>query len=124
MIHWYVFSGFIHWFVINHPFSQFQLFSKNYADMMKDFITDDHDHPFSITSLSVQIFTVPTIAHYLIETHDVIFTIMRTLMSECEQKLNSGILLTEILADRFFSYRGDLLQGLLNIYIFYTICCI
>ncbi|CAL8120131.1 unnamed protein product [Orchesella dallaii] len=65
------------------------LFSRNYADMMKDFIIDDHDHPYSITSLSVQIFTVPTIAHFLIEAHDVIFTIMRTLMSECEQKLNS-----------------------------------
>lgn len=80
--------------------------------MMKDFITDDHDHPYSITSLSVQIFTVPTIAHYLIESHDVIFTIMRTLMSECEQKLNRGMSLKKYLSKRMFSDHGDIVEGL------------
>lgn len=83
--------------------------------MMKDFIADDHDHPYSITSLSVQIFTVPTIAHYLIESHDVIFTIMRTLMSECEQKLNSGMSVQDSIMQRFLT-NGDLIQGLFFIY--------
>ncbi len=29
-------------------------------------VQDDHDHSFSVTSLSVQLFTVPTLAHFLI----------------------------------------------------------
>ncbi len=67
-----------------------QVFGRNYADLMKDFIVDDHDHIYSVTSLSVQIFTVPTLAHYLIDEHDVFSTILRTFMSECEGKLNDG----------------------------------
>ena len=42
------------------------LFTKNYGQMMKEFINDDNDKSFSVTSLSVQIFTVPTLAHFLI----------------------------------------------------------
>jgi len=57
---------------------------------MKDFILDDHEHSFSITSLSVQVFTVPSLAHYLVEEQEVLFTIMRVLLSECEQRLNSS----------------------------------
>ena len=68
----------------------FQAFGKHYADLMKEFILDDHDHIYSVTSLSVQIFTVPTLAHYLIEEHDVFSTILRTFMSECEVKLSPG----------------------------------
>ncbi|KAI8121103.1 E3 ubiquitin-protein ligase UBR1 [Lucilia cuprina] len=48
-----------------------QEFSKNYATIVQDFISDDHDHSFSIVSLSVQLFTVPSIAHYLIAHEDV-----------------------------------------------------
>lgn len=92
-----------------------QLFSKNYADMMKDFINDDHDHPFSITSLSVQIFTVPTIAHFLIEHHDVIFTIMRTLMSECEQKLNTGMSKHDILRSWLYTASEENIEGWLKL---------
>jgi len=66
------------------------VFTRNYAELMKEFINDDHDHAFSVTSLSVQIFTVPTIAHYLIEHHDLLFTIIRFFMSECELRLNHG----------------------------------
>ena len=55
---------------------------------MDDFIRDDHDHSYSITSLSVQIFTVPSIAHYLIEGMDILFTILRVLLAQCEPRLN------------------------------------
>ncbi|CAG7818357.1 unnamed protein product [Allacma fusca] len=64
-------------------------FSKLYPDLMKEFILDDHDHGCSITSLSVQIFTVPTIAHHLIAKEDIFFKIVTTFMSECEQRVNS-----------------------------------
>lgn len=63
-------------------------FTKNYCHMMKDFINDDHDHSFSVTSLSVQLFTVPTLAHYLIANHEVLPNLFRTFMSECERKRN------------------------------------
>ncbi|XP_023176717.1 E3 ubiquitin-protein ligase UBR1 isoform X3 [Drosophila hydei] len=49
-----------------------QEFSRRYATIVEDFISDDHDHSFSIVSLSVQLFTVPSIAHHLI-AHEGIF---------------------------------------------------
>ncbi|KMZ10270.1 uncharacterized protein Dsimw501_GD15711, isoform A [Drosophila simulans] len=49
-----------------------QEFSRRYATIVEDFISDDHDHAFSIVSLSVQLFTVPSIAHHLI-AHEGIF---------------------------------------------------
>ena len=53
------------------------LFTKNYGQMMKEFINDDNDKSFSVTSLSVQIFTVPTLAHFLIAQQDVLATLFR-----------------------------------------------
>ena len=64
------------------------IFASNYGQMMKEFITDDHEHQFSVTSLSVQLFTVPTLAHYLIANHGVLASLFRTFMSECERKRN------------------------------------
>ncbi|KAF9824715.1 hypothetical protein SFRURICE_010322 [Spodoptera frugiperda] len=49
------------------------LFTKNYGSILKDFIKDDHDHTFSISSLSVQLYTTPTLAHHLIAKHDALF---------------------------------------------------
>ncbi len=46
-------------------------FAKSYGHMMKDFMQDDHDHSFSITSLSVQLFTVPSLSHHLVAEEDV-----------------------------------------------------
>ena len=65
------------------------VFTKSYGAIMKDFINDDHDHSFSVTSLSVQLFTVPTLAHYLVAEVDVLEILLRTFMSECERKRNS-----------------------------------
>ena len=65
------------------------VFTKSYGAIMKDFINDDHDHSFSVTSLSVQLFTVPTLAHYLVAEVDVLEVLLRTFMSECERKRNS-----------------------------------
>ncbi|CAH0663514.1 unnamed protein product [Chilo suppressalis] len=65
------------------------LFTKNYASILKDFIRDDHDHSFSISSLSVQLYTTPTLAHHLIGLHDALFVVMNTFVSECNRRCNN-----------------------------------
>ncbi|XP_031834567.1 ubr1 ubiquitin ligase [Nomia melanderi] len=66
------------------------VFTNNYGTVMKDFIRDDHDHSFSIVSLSVQLFTVPTLAHYLIAHHDVLFILLNTFISESSRRCNAA----------------------------------
>lgn len=62
------------------------VFTKLYANLMQDFIRDDHYHSFSIVSLSVQLFTVPTIAHHLIAHELAFFKLMHTFYSESIEK--------------------------------------
>lgn len=66
------------------------IFTTNYGPVMKDFIRDDHDHSFSISSLSVQLFTVPTLAHHLIANHDVLFILLNTFISESSRRCNAN----------------------------------
>ncbi|XP_046835052.1 E3 ubiquitin-protein ligase UBR2 [Vespa crabro] len=66
------------------------VFTYNYGSVMKDFIRDDHDHSFSIVSLSVQLFTVPTLAHHLIAHHDVLFILLNTFISESSRRCNAA----------------------------------
>ncbi|XP_063240177.1 E3 ubiquitin-protein ligase UBR2 [Bacillus rossius redtenbacheri] len=66
-----------------------QVFTKHYGSVLKDFMRDDHDHSFSIASMSVQVFTVPTLAHHLIAHEDALFKLLNTFMSECSRKCNS-----------------------------------
>ncbi|CAB0016925.1 unnamed protein product [Nesidiocoris tenuis] len=63
-------------------------FTKHYGAIMKDFIRDDHDHSFSVASLSIQVFTVPTLAQYLIAHEDVLMILLNTFISECYRKCN------------------------------------
>ncbi|KAJ2945313.1 hypothetical protein O0L34_g9400 [Tuta absoluta] len=65
------------------------LFTKNYGSILKDFIRDDHDHSFSISSLSVQLYTTPTLAHHLISKHDALFIVINTFVSECNRRCNN-----------------------------------
>ncbi|XP_026318050.1 E3 ubiquitin-protein ligase UBR1 [Hyposmocoma kahamanoa] len=65
------------------------LFTKNYGSILKDFIRDDHDHSFSISSLSVQLYTTPTLAHHLIAKHDALFIVVNTFVSECNRRCNN-----------------------------------
>ncbi|KAJ8911051.1 hypothetical protein NQ315_004698 [Exocentrus adspersus] len=67
-----------------------KIFTKNYGQVMKDFIKDDHDHTYSISSLYVQLFTVPTLAHYLIANDDVLYILLNTFISECSRKCNKA----------------------------------
>ncbi|XP_037303445.1 E3 ubiquitin-protein ligase UBR1 isoform X2 [Manduca sexta] len=66
------------------------LFTKNYGSILKDFIRDDHDHSFSISSLSVQLYTTPTLAHHLIAKQDALFVVLNTFVSECNRRCTNG----------------------------------
>uniref|UniRef100_A0A8C5C7P9 E3 ubiquitin-protein ligase n=1 Tax=Gadus morhua TaxID=8049 RepID=A0A8C5C7P9_GADMO len=55
-------------------------FTKNYDMLQQCFIFDYHDRSIFISSLSVQIFTVPTLARHLIEEAKVIKVIVGTIM--------------------------------------------
>ncbi|XP_048481465.1 E3 ubiquitin-protein ligase UBR1 [Plutella xylostella] len=66
-----------------------QLFTRNYGSMLKDFIRDDHDHSLSISSLSVQLFTTPTLAHRLVAQQDALFVVLNTFVSECSRRVNA-----------------------------------
>lgn len=53
-------------------------FTRCYGQLMKEFVQDDHEHSFSITSLSVQLFTMTTLAHFLIRHEDVLAILLRS----------------------------------------------
>ena len=55
-----------------------EIFTRCYGHIIKDYIMDDHEHSFSVSSLSVQLFTVPTLAHHLIGKCDVLAISLRT----------------------------------------------
>ena len=57
---------------------------------MHDFIADDHDHSHSVTSLSVQLFTVPTLAQYLMAHHGALEALLSCFLSEIEPRKNHG----------------------------------
>ncbi|KAG8443710.1 hypothetical protein GDO86_009037 [Hymenochirus boettgeri] len=55
-------------------------FAKNYERLQNDYVKDDHDREFSIIDLSVQIFTVPSLARMLITEENLMTTIIKTFM--------------------------------------------
>ena len=52
-------------------------FARHYRKIQRDFIEDDHEHSLSVTSLAVQIFTVPTISKMLVSDNNVLRTIFK-----------------------------------------------
>ncbi|KAG7238534.1 hypothetical protein INR49_030807, partial [Caranx melampygus] len=65
-------------------------FTKHYKQLQKDFILDDHERSISITALSVQIFTVPTLARQLIEEGNVIKVVVDTVMELLREHLDDN----------------------------------
>uniref|UniRef100_A0A8C4LYA4 E3 ubiquitin-protein ligase n=1 Tax=Equus asinus asinus TaxID=83772 RepID=A0A8C4LYA4_EQUAS len=63
-------------------------FVKYYKQLQKDYISDDHDRSISVTALSVQMFTVPTLARHLIEEQNVISVITETLLEVLPEYLD------------------------------------
>ena len=73
-----------------------QNYIKHYQTIMREFVDDDQETDISITNLSVQIFTVPTIAHDLIEAHNAFHVMADYFISELnEQKSSEGQLMLE-----------------------------
>ena len=54
-------------------------FAKHYKQIYINVENDDHDYKYSSSSITVQLFTVPTVTRYLIEQHDIINVITETL---------------------------------------------
>ena len=46
------------------------IFADNYQEILEDYYCDDQERESSIMCLSVQIFTVPSLAHHLLERCD------------------------------------------------------
>ncbi|XP_070613913.1 E3 ubiquitin-protein ligase UBR1 [Erythrolamprus reginae] len=65
-------------------------FVKHYKALQREYISDDHERQFSVTALSVQIFTVPTLARHLIEEQNVITVITETLLEELPKYLDKN----------------------------------
>ncbi|XP_066525852.1 E3 ubiquitin-protein ligase UBR1 isoform X2 [Hoplias malabaricus] len=65
-------------------------FTEHYKQLQEDYISDDHERNISITALSVQIFTVPTLARQLIEEGNVIKVIIDTVMELLREHLDSN----------------------------------
>ncbi|XP_075902159.1 E3 ubiquitin-protein ligase UBR2 isoform X1 [Nelusetta ayraudi] len=61
-------------------------FAKNYQRLQSDYVRDDHDREFSITDLSVQIFTVPSLARMLMVQEDLMKTIIRTFVDHLRHR--------------------------------------
>nr|XP_056709117.1 E3 ubiquitin-protein ligase UBR2 isoform X1 [Euleptes europaea] len=55
-------------------------FARNYEQLQNDYVKDDHDREYSIADLSVQIFTVPSLARMLIIEENLMTTIISTFM--------------------------------------------
>ncbi|XP_051578839.1 E3 ubiquitin-protein ligase UBR1 isoform X1 [Myxocyprinus asiaticus] len=65
-------------------------FTEHYKQLQEDFISDDHQRNISVTALSVQIFTVPTLARQLIEEGNVIKVIIDTVMEMMREHLDNN----------------------------------
>uniref|UniRef100_A0A8C0UYE9 E3 ubiquitin-protein ligase n=1 Tax=Cyanistes caeruleus TaxID=156563 RepID=A0A8C0UYE9_CYACU len=58
----------------------------NYERLQSDFMKDDHDREFSIADLSIQIFTVPSLARMLITEENLMTTIIKTFMDHLRHR--------------------------------------
>uniref|UniRef100_A0AC35TMN1 E3 ubiquitin-protein ligase n=1 Tax=Rhabditophanes sp. KR3021 TaxID=114890 RepID=A0AC35TMN1_9BILA len=57
-----------------------KIYMQHYEELVNAYVNDDHDHVMSITSLSVQLFTVASVAKALAQEDDVLATIFGTLV--------------------------------------------
>ncbi|KAJ1526046.1 hypothetical protein ONE63_009213 [Megalurothrips usitatus] len=67
-----------------------KLFTKRYGSITKEYIRDDHDRRVSILSLSVQLYTLPTVAHYLIAEEKALLILWNTIASEFRTKVKDN----------------------------------
>lgn len=60
-----------------------RLITRNYPDLVQDFIDDDHDHSVSILIMTTQLYTVPSLICMLIEEENALTIIARKLINVC-----------------------------------------
>uniref|UniRef100_A0A3B4FKK5 E3 ubiquitin-protein ligase n=1 Tax=Pundamilia nyererei TaxID=303518 RepID=A0A3B4FKK5_9CICH len=65
-------------------------FAKNYERLQNDYVKDDHGREFSITDLSVQMFTVPSLARMLMVEENLMTTIIRTFVDHLRHRDPQG----------------------------------
>ncbi|KAM5262884.1 E3 ubiquitin-protein ligase UBR2 [Ctenodactylus gundi] len=65
-------------------------FAKNYQQLQRDFMEDDHERAVSVTALSVQFFTAPTLARLLIIEESLVTVIIRTFMDHLRHRDSQG----------------------------------
>ena len=66
-----------------------KVITRIYSTLMRDFVTDDHEHSVSITSLTVQLYTVPSLAHSLIAEDSALQILLKTFNDECRKYQNN-----------------------------------
>uniref|UniRef100_A0A2K6UKU0 E3 ubiquitin-protein ligase n=1 Tax=Saimiri boliviensis boliviensis TaxID=39432 RepID=A0A2K6UKU0_SAIBB len=65
-------------------------FAKNYQQLQRDFMEDDHERAVSVTALSVQFFTAPTLARMLITEENLMTIIIKTFMDHLRHRDTQG----------------------------------
>ncbi|XP_061173944.1 E3 ubiquitin-protein ligase UBR2-like isoform X1 [Saccostrea echinata] len=81
------------------------IFTKWYPNVMHDFARDDHDHDVCVASLSVQIYTVPSLARMLVTDHDLLNVILVPFLEACQEKRNAHGVLSLNKAERNPSFK-------------------
>ncbi|XP_036402370.1 E3 ubiquitin-protein ligase UBR2 [Megalops cyprinoides] len=96
-------------------------FAKNYERLQSDYVKDDHDREYSITDLSVQMFTVPSLARMLITEENLMTTIIRTFVDHLRHRdLQGRFQFERYTAQQAFKFRrvqsliGDLKYVLIS----------
>uniref|UniRef100_A0A3Q2ZJR7 E3 ubiquitin-protein ligase n=1 Tax=Kryptolebias marmoratus TaxID=37003 RepID=A0A3Q2ZJR7_KRYMA len=65
-------------------------FAKKYERLQCDYVKDDHDRELSITDLSIQMFTVPSLARMLMVEENLMTTIIRTFVDHLRHRDPQG----------------------------------
>lgn len=65
-------------------------FAKNYRQLQRDFMEDDHERAVSVTALSVQFFTAPTLARMLITEENLMTVIIKAFMDHLKHRDAQG----------------------------------
>uniref|UniRef100_A0A673VLK5 E3 ubiquitin-protein ligase n=1 Tax=Salmo trutta TaxID=8032 RepID=A0A673VLK5_SALTR len=89
--------------------------------LQSDYVKDDHDREFSVTDLSVQMFTVPSLARMLITEENLMTTIIRTFVDHLRHRdLQGRFQFERYTAQQAFKFRrvqsliGDLKYVLIS----------
>ncbi|KAE8752531.1 hypothetical protein FOCC_FOCC000653 [Frankliniella occidentalis] len=86
--HRLIMAGLLIEYDIKKSFSK--IFTRRYGCITKEYIRDDHDRRVSVLSLSVQLYTLPTIAHYLVAEERALLILWNTIASEFNSKVKDN----------------------------------